>query len=521
MNQITFIDLFCGCGGFSNGLEATGLKCLAGVDQDRNALDTFTKNHAEDVVTLCRDLSSYSAQDLSAAIGVAQVDIIVGGPPCQGFSTARQFLGSNSGKRLVPDSRRELYLDFFRFIAYFEPKVFVMENVLGVRSSQNGKYFSAIQSEARKIGYRVVATEIKAWEYGVPQQRRRQLFIGTLSSLPVFSPDEMIKRTHGESSPHFEPIVTLGEAIGDLPELIAGSGDEKQAYDLVGRRRHVRKYGGRFLFNIVHADKADVLTWHCARPHLERDLRDFSKIREGDTSKTTLARGVEMEFPYNREIFKDRYKRQDSNALCSTILAHLRSDGLHFIHPSQNRSFTPREAARVQTFPDTFSFSGQRSHVFAQIGNAVPPLVGQAVGKGLLDYLGKNTFYNNTRKIKLTENQREHTIARLEKFLYECNFTLLEQTSNEDFLKGWYDIHSLLPELHPESVKDNGTEISPIPNRQTSLCTAPYFIRSGWPTSLVKIAIEAARRYSIGLINRDQYLFRTKPCQKQKASVVT
>ncbi len=508
MSKLTFIDLFCGCGGFSNGLEALGLECLSGVDHDLHAIETFKINHPKGTKALKRDLSKYSAEELGMEIGTTHVNVVVGGPPCQGFSTARQFLGSNSGQRLVPDARRELYRDFLRFIAYFKPQVFVMENVLGVRSSQNGKYFSVIQSEARKIGYRVVATEINAWEHGAPQQRRRQLFIGTPSTLPIFSPSELITKTHGQPGTELAPLVTLGEAIGDLPELLAGSGEQIQLYDLGARARHIKRYGDRFLFNVIHADQSTSVTWHCARPHLDRDLRDFAKIRQGETSKTTLARGVEMEFPYNREIFQDRYKRQSSDSLCSTILAHLRNDGLHFIHPTQNRSFTPREAARVQTFPDTFIFAGQRSHIFTQIGNAVPPLVGQAIGKSLVRYLETHTARVIPIKPMLSVDQRTRLIRRLEAFLDQCNFRLIENIPAEEFSKIWKDIYQLLPELHPESANDNGTELSPIPDRKTSLCIAPYFIRSGWPSSLIKIAAEAARRHSRGLMSHDAYFHR-------------
>jgi len=183
------------------------------------------------------------------------------------------------------------------------------------------------------------------------------------------------------------PIVTLGEAIEDLPILQAGDERIQQDYDMSLRKKYLAKYSGGFLNDVLQVAGAQKLTWHCARPHSARDLRDFARLNEGETCGRAIARGVEMEFPYDRSSFKDRYTRQSRSQLCSTIVAHLKSDGLMFIHPTQTRSLTPREAARVQTFPDTFNFTGSRSHAFTQIGNAVPPLVGRAVGKGVLNYL--------------------------------------------------------------------------------------------------------------------------------------
>jgi len=199
----TFLDLFSGCGGFSVGLEQAGLKCLAGVDFNQQAINTFRENHSSDTVALVKDMTIFKPTELAELIGTDHVDFIVGGPPCQGFSTARQFSGSNSGDRLVDDPRRELYKFFLKFVDHFRPKVFVMENVLGVKKVQNGIYFTAIQNEARKFGYRVVPIEVKTWEYGVPQKRVRQLFIGTLIDLPIFDHETLIRK-HMELIPQYQ-----------------------------------------------------------------------------------------------------------------------------------------------------------------------------------------------------------------------------------------------------------------------------------------------------------------------------
>ena len=491
----TFIDLFSGCGGFSIGLEKAGLKCLAGIDHNEFAINTFKLNHSSETVGLVKDMTKFTPEELIPLIGASHVDVIIGGPPCQGFSSARQYLGSNSGERLINDPRRELYKYFLKFVDSFRPKIFIMENVLGIKKGQNGVYFTAIQNEARQIGYRVSPIEINTWEYGVPQKRIRQLFIGTLIDLPIFNHDRLIKKSHGSDTSVGDllPLITLGEAIEDLPVLEAGDERVIQDYDLALRKVYMNKYSGNFLNDVLDIKKSDKLTWHCSRPHSDRDLRDFARLHEGETCGRAIARGIEMEFPYNRDSFKDRYTRQSRNSLCSTIVAHLKNDGLMFIHPTQTRSLTPREAARVQTFPDTFKFFGMRSHVFTQIGNAVPPLVGAAVGNGLLDYLSQCD--QTAKKITISQSQKIKLISDLEEFVNNTHIHPIDYVEDTEFREIWKKIHALLPHLHPESILDNGGEMSTVAKRNVSFCLEPFFIRSGWPIELVPIAYEARKRY--------------------------
>jgi DNA (cytosine-5)-methyltransferase 1 len=505
IKELTFLDLFSGCGGFSVGLEQAGLKCLSGIDYNEHAVNTFRDNHSNDTVSLFKDMTEFQPLELEGLIGRDQVDVIVGGPPCQGFSVARQFSGSNSGQRLVDDPRRDLYKYFLKFVNHFRPKVFVMENVLGIKKLQNGVYFTAIQSEARKIGYRVIPIEINTWEYGVPQKRIRQLFIGTLTELPIFVPIHLVKKTHSLNSDKdgLLPIVTLGEAIEDLPIIQAGDERIIQDYDLILRSKYFEKYSGNYLTDVLKINSSNTLTWHCARPHSDRDLRDFQRLREGETCGKALARGVEMEFPYDKNTFKDRYTRQSRNGLCSTIVAHLKSDGLMFIHPTQTRSLTPREAARVQTFPDSFKFSGSRSHAFTQIGNAVPPLIGKTVGRGIIEYLNAATI--KEKLTVLSSSECNSLISDLENFINECYIRPLDFVEDNEFKIVWRKIHMLLPHLHPDSSLDNGKQISSIPKRSVSFCLEPYFIRSGWPVELTPIAEEARKRYLSGRLGASDY----------------
>lgn len=430
-SPLNALDLFCGCGGFTLGLQRAGFRVLAAIDFNPEAIATLRANlveqrhpglipvdHAieadltqfppEQLAALLRDPLAHTGEEDGRRPGegaIPRVDVIVGGPPCQGFSTARQRDGANHGhRRLVHDPRRLLYREFLRYVAFFKPRVFVMENVLGIRSAAGGEYLTRVQKEARELGYRVHGQIEDAWELGVPQKRRRQLFIGVRLDVPGYFVPHLrpAPRVVGQvadlpvgrasvpgfgtggrrppepadrrSAPHF----TLGDALGDLPPLRTGGGQFEADYDPARRCDHVERRGEparRYLVDVLEIDWAEKLTNHVARPHSERDLRDFARLREGENSATAMReRGVEFEFPYDKSSFKDRFIRQHRDRPCSTIVAHLSKDGLMFIHPTQNRSLTPREAARVQSFPDWFVFPRAQTHAFRLIGNAVPPL---------------------------------------------------------------------------------------------------------------------------------------------------
>lgn len=370
--EMTCLDLFCGCGGFSLGMRRAGYRVLAAIDFNEEAINTFKANFPKETLALHKDLTKFSPAKVAAKLGVNQVDVIVGGPPCQGFSTVRQVDSANHGSRVRKDKRRYLFRCFLDYVAVFRPRVFVMENVLGIQSAAKGKFFTAVQAEARSLGYRIQAQVEEAWKLGVPQTRRRQLIIGVRNDIPGYFPNALAP---AERLRHHPPP-KLWDAIGDLPILAAGAGEEERDYDLARRNAHFAARGAatrHYLQTVLEINRAAKLTAHRARPHNEQDLRDFGCLREGEHSGEAEARGVKMEFLYKRTCFTDRYKRQHREELCSTIVAHLSKDGLGFIHPTQNRSLTPREAARVQSFPDWFVFPVARTHQFRLIGNAVTP----------------------------------------------------------------------------------------------------------------------------------------------------
>lgn len=502
----TFLDLFCGCGGFSLGLERAGFKGLAAIDFNKEAIEVFKANFREISNILEKDLTQFSPSDLESLIGTRHIDLIVGGPPCQGFSTARQVDGANHGERLKEDPRRHLYLQFLRHVEHFQPKVFVMENVLGIRSASGGLYFTRVQAEARKLGYRVHAQIEECVKLGVPQKRRRQLFIGTRDDMPgYFHPKLMLPA-------RAIPDATLWEAIADLPPLKAGEGEETREYDFARRIDKITPRSSRYLFEVLEVAKAEKLTAHRSRPHSFRDLGDFLKLKEGENSGEAIRRGVEFDFPYDKTTFKDRYTRQHRHRPCSTIVAHLAKDGLMFIHPTQNRTLTPREAARVQSFPDWFSFPVARTHQFRVIGNAVPPLVGEAVGNAVKAFLGKSMNQNTQKNRSLSPlPKNEIEAGRWLIPLLDLDSRALKEVPTTTFKQAWYAIGFIYMGLHPDNALEHGTEIAndiqgypEITSMEPRLAN-PYYVQSGWPVVLELIGKEAWRRYESEILTDEEF----------------
>ncbi|HEY4248172.1 MAG TPA: DNA cytosine methyltransferase [Lacunisphaera sp.] len=515
-----------------------GFQCKAAIDFNSHAVATLKNNLSENKHpdlspvehALERDLTQFPPADLEKLIGTRSLDVIVGGPPCQGFSTARQRDGSNHGtERLKDDPRRHLYRQFLNYVEHFQPKVFVIENVLGLRSAGGGRYFTAVQHESRILGqaagrpgYRVHAQIERGEDLGVPQKRRRQLIIGVRADLPGYFPTELKPVSRAT------PGTMLGDAIGDLPPLEAGTGKHECAYDL--DRRDVKFLGGvrdnyrrSYLRKVAEVQKATVLSNHEARPHSARDLRDFALIPEGSSSAELMRAGVAFEFPYKKTTFKDRYTRQHRNRACSTIVAHLSKDGLMFIHPTQNRSLTPREAARIQSFPDWFIFPPARTHSFRQIGNAVPPLVSEAVGDAVRSFL---RALRQPVRPKQASSQplassipanAEQAASRLH-VLMHCDRLQLRALDPVIFVQGWHSLLWLFPGLHPENALDHGSEKHDWPEAETVLPgIAPahrqVHARSGWPVALVLIGEEAWRRFSARELNRNAFY-----CSEAQAS---
>jgi DNA (cytosine-5)-methyltransferase 1 len=524
-----YLDLFCGSGGFSLGLERAGLDCVAAIDIDPDAIDVFKTNMPDVEHVLCRDLTTFKPEDLSDLIGKQKIDMIIGGPPCQGFSRVRKVDGANHGKRLIEDPRRLLYQNYLHYVEFFKPSIFIMENVPGIRQAAGGEFFKSIQLDARKLGYRVHATMVLAWQHGVPQKRERQLIIGTASKLPIFSTAIYVPQTHADPElrvnsrrpgeqrggrgrkKKLDPPVTLWEAIGDLPPLQIKSGEFEADYDPVRGREHLEKYGRRFMLDVLEVHKSEGLTGHVSRFHSDRDLRDFDRLREGESSKQAIKRGEEMEFPYDRSHFLDRYTRQHRDHLCSTIVAHLSKDGLMYIHPTQRRSLTVREAARVQTFPDWFRFPSSKLIAYRLIGNAVPPLIAQAIGKGVKQYLSAALPARTLSPMPVSPKQAVEWLTPA--IDVPAGSHRLRGLSMGELKKAWFSVGFLHNWLHPDGVGDNGDEIEEKVEVTALLAAvapqiaAPAYVVSGWPLQLVPLAREAERRFRVGQLRFDEYYY--------------
>jgi DNA (cytosine-5)-methyltransferase 1 len=490
---------------------------MAAIDFNPEAVEVFRANFPDVQHALEKNLSTYKPSQLAALIGSDRVDVIVGGPPCQGFSTVRQVDAANHGSRVKRDKRRYLFRSFLDYVDHFQPKVFVMENVLGIQSAAKGAFFTMVQAEARRLKYRVHPQVEEAWNLGVPQKRRRQLIIGVREDIAGFfaSGLDAAKRAFAETPTPYTP--TLWDAIGDLPSLTAGVGEDPRDYDLPKRERFLSQRGiaaRHYLEQVLEISKATQLTAHKARPHNDQDLRDFARIREGEHSGQAEARGERLEFTYNRTCFHDRYKRQHREQLCSTIVAHLAKDGLMFIHPTQNRSLTPREAARIQSFPDWFQFPVARTHQFRLIGNAVPPLVAEAVGEELLTFLESKNAGADVIPFELAPLPKDEAqaVEWLRPFLNDPAPRFLKSVPADTFKQAWYAIAFLYSGLHPDAALDHGDRITRKPQQDYPLVReleprllTPYHERSGWPVVLAPIVREAWRRYRADELADDEF----------------
>jgi DNA (cytosine-5)-methyltransferase 1 len=404
--EFTFIDLFAAPGGFSLGFEMAGFKALAGVDIDPVGMKTYSFNFpkAKAIVMDIRRLESRVLMRL-ADVDEGQVDVIIGGPPCQGFSTiGRVKIASlvrsgvwnnltNSHPRFIDDPRNVLYKEFMRIVRDLKPLFVVMENVPGMMSYRNGEIVKEILEDFKAIGYRAQVRVLNAADYGVPQIRKRIIFIATrLENAPIRFPDpthgkvstkslSLLEYTVKESSEGvgcatLKPYVTVWDAIGDLPSPAPGRlglADVPLPYDkppFSDYQKFMREWGGGSPDGKLHN--------HVARQHSERDVKTFQILKEGQWWED-LPEEIKRLYGYRDDIFHDKMKKLIRNAPSWTITAHLYKDGYMYVHPVEPRTITVREAARLQSFPDRFIFKGSRTEQFKQVGNAVPPLMARAI----------------------------------------------------------------------------------------------------------------------------------------------
>jgi len=379
-HNMTVIDLFCGAGGLSEGFRQAGFHVLAGQDYDAQAGATFAATHPE-AKFIGGPIQDVTPQQLLKAAGLkkGEIDVIVGGPPCQGYSVYNHQRGVN-------DPRAGLFREYLRIVKGIQPRWLVMENVTGITSIAGGNIVHEIFEAMKGLGYRVDMKVLRAEEYGVPQERRRVFFIAARTDAPILFPEP----THGEG---LLPFVTVWDAISDLPKLENGD------------RAGPRPYGKR-----PQNGYQALLRGDCAlvQNHSASRLARINEERMRHIPPGGSWRDIPMDLlPAGMKLAKrsdhtKRYGRPKKTDLACTILTKCDVHWGAYIHPVQNRSFTVREAARLQSFPDFFTFHGNSTEQYVQVGNAVPPLLGKCVAEALL-LADKSGISSKRQKTRLRE----------------------------------------------------------------------------------------------------------------------
>lgn len=370
-NHPVVLDLFCGAGGMSLGFQMAGYRIGLGVEKEKWPYRTYCHNfEGRCYLGDIRDIAD--PREFVKNWGLNHVDVIIGGPPCQGFSrVGRGKLRDLKGdKSFVHDPRNQYYREFIRFVEALRPLYFVMENVPDMRFYVDGDNLLLNKALHRfeELGYRTEWKVLQADHYGVPQTRRRLFIIGNRLDLEIQWPE----KTH-EKNP-----VTVWQAIGDLPIVPHGHRQDEMPYDprcdLNEYQQLMRQGAGNVLYN------------HQTRWHNEQDLEAFAWLPEGGKYVDLPARFKR----YRDDIFKDKYRKLYRDRPSWTIEAHIGKDTYRHIYPSRPgepeppRTISVREAARLQSFPDRFRFMGAFTRQFFQVGNAVPPLLAKAVALAIL-----------------------------------------------------------------------------------------------------------------------------------------
>lgn len=336
MNKYKVMDLFSGAGGFLLGFEKEGFDIILSTDFDEDC-EKVHKINRPNIPFVRADIRTLSNEKIDELLNGQTVDVLIGGPPCQGFSTIGNRVSSDPERRTKYDPRNDLFREYIRILNHLQPKVFVMENVKGIKTRDGGTIFEEIQRQFKETGYDFNCITLNAADYGVPQYRERVFFYGTRIGVDFEAPIP----THGENR---NPYNIVLDAIGDL------------------------------------ANKGEEVSNHIPLKHGEKNIRRYQLIPEG-------GRLPENDLPADlyRKNFGNTFKRLDRNKPSLTMVP---GHNAFPIHPWLDRSLTVREAARIQTFPDDYIFSGRRDKQCMQVGNAVPVQLANAWAKqvkGVLD----------------------------------------------------------------------------------------------------------------------------------------
>lgn len=341
-------DIFSGVGGLSQGFISAGFEIAFAIEFDKEIADAYARNHPGTEM-INEDICSVDVEDVKKRH--PHIDLIMGGPPCQGFS--------QKGKRMsINDPRNFLFQQFVRFVESFKPKYFVLENVPNIITTSNGYFKDQIIMSFSKLGYTVNCGVLSASEFGIPQDRHRAVFIGVLGENGIDLPKSPNKR------------VTIEEAIYDLPFIGSGEGEEISKYDKKATSEYQKllRNGEKTLYN------------HVATKHSDLALERLSLIPKG------AGREVLPAEHRTKSIYSGTWCRLLEDGIAPTITTRFDTPSSgRFTHPILNRCLTVREAARIQSFPDSFRFYGNKTSQMKQVGNAVPPLLAYAIAQQIVN----------------------------------------------------------------------------------------------------------------------------------------
>lgn len=357
MKQYNIIDLFAGVGGLSYGFsKLPQFNIIAANEIEKDISIAYKLNHP-DVNMLNCDINSLTEDVLEEALNGKKVDIVVGGPPCQSYSTL--------GKRQM-DDRANLFMQYKRVLKMLQPKAFVFENVVGILSMDKGNLFKQVQAEFEDLGYNLQYRVLDAVNFGVPQHRERVILVGFKGDNNFVYPEP----THGEG---LKPYVTLKDAIGDLPVL--KSGEKKTNYASEATNEFLK---------FVRNNSSDILEEHSVPKNGEHLVRIMEALKDGQ-SKDDLPEDIRPKSGYGNTYAKLWWEKPSTtitrNFACPS--------SSRCIHPRDSRAMSIREGARLQSFPDDYKFYGADGMKRLEIGNAVPPLLSMAIAKQMLEALNK------------------------------------------------------------------------------------------------------------------------------------
>lgn len=350
-NNMKVIDLFAGVGGMSLGFEQAGFEIVYANEYNESIANAYKKNHPGTVVDN-RDIKDIDFNEVFKPY-TGKIDVVVGGPPCQGFS--------QKGKRIgLSDDRNFMFQQFLKVVKIVKPKFFVLENVPNILSSENGFFKDEIISTFKELGYDIKSKVLKAENFGVPQKRRRAIFLGKLGNL-----DFEIPEGNGETT-------SVKEALSDLPIFKSGEGSDSQQYRSAPNNS----------FQKIMRKNSKIVDNHFSTNHSKIALERLSCIKVGDT-KEDLPKEHRT-----KSIHSGTWTRMNPDGFARTITTRFDTPSSgQFTLPDQDRCITVREAARLQSFPDSFIFAGTKSSQMLQVGNAVPPMLANEIAKAIKKHL--------------------------------------------------------------------------------------------------------------------------------------